>query len=273
MLREHDSLAIRFYKKDSYGNDKGYGRAWIVFPESNEISVSSGPKPTNVCLVFNSYPSSHPLCRVARLIATILGLSYKGTIDFSNNGETDETLWINNGRCYVIGKGIENVTEINLQWKDENLMTCANCGRGLLEDDHCHDPDDEDICESCFSSYYFCCERCGETFNQDDQISVSDHGYCEWCAEKKGYAPCRDCGEWLEQDDQKEAHGNTYCESCWEERFGDCEECGETFCLNDLKEGLCEDCRPVPCDGCEVEFDRKDLEDGLCEECRTKETE
>lgn len=240
MLKEHDSLAIRFYK-----DSKGYGRAWIIFPKPSEVMALEGKAPENICIVYNSYPSSHPLCRVARLIATLTGLSYKGPVRLENRGSDDGALYINGGKCYVIGSpsDIENITGVNLNWEDEDMCICSDCGCAIDEDELLSSPDGEDLCSDCFHNSYFSCDRCFRTFDNGDCISLEDGQYCERCAIVMGYGPCYNCGEWSREVDQRTGNDNTYCPNCWEEEYGDCKDCGETHILSNLTDGLCPECR------------------------------
>ncbi|MHB8995769.1 MAG: hypothetical protein ACYC63_11000 [Armatimonadota bacterium] len=90
---------------------------------------------------------------------------------------------------------------------------------------------------------------------------------------------CRDCGRAIEDDEDTFSYdGYTYCERCYDERYGYCEACCETYRHEDLTYthggtycDYCRDSRFFLCDGCDewTRNDERHTQDDLdyCEEC------
>lgn len=230
-LIDNGGLAIRFYDD----SDDGIGRAWIV-PHNG------------LFYLFNGYGfTGDSTLIIARVMAQHLGLSYK-RVSLSNNGESYNTLYINNGAGYVIGTP-ETIEPINYQDFGFKVsgVTCENCGTNIDDEDHTA-PDGTLYCSSCFYDRCNTCERCDETYWNDDLTYVEDHGdYCDHCLNLR-FSLCEGCDDYHPKADITLIGDREYCDSCRDERFELCPECSdwkdkETFI--DMNEGvrICNECR------------------------------
>jgi len=203
----------RTYGKGVYAKDKvkilpehrGVGRAWMV-PVGNNL------------IIFNAYGLYQSL-HIARLLATILGLSYKKII---LDSEPERALYLN-GDGFIVGEQSEIATFtkhiFESDWEDEDFYCCDDCGNSVPNGDVCSTPDGRFLCEDCFNDNHFYCYRCGNTYNNDNEFNVNDTSWCERCATNHA----------------------CYCEVCEEFSLDICEdhhcdECGEDF--PDLEEHL-----------------------------------
>jgi hypothetical protein len=105
MLYANGAQAIRFY--NNYGH--GIARAWLVPMEAEGITF-----------IFNGYGfPGNPTLTVAQAFARFTELRYQ-QVALTNNGSDDDTLWINSGIGYVIGKAkrIEEIHHYDFGWYD-----------------------------------------------------------------------------------------------------------------------------------------------------------
>lgn len=134
----------------------------------------------------------------------------------------------------------------------ENFITCDNCG-AVEKSDESHTHNDETFCENCFNDNYGMCEKCNETFANDDLQyvdlgRVANGSYCADCFNDKFFS-CHSCNETFSNDDSCSApDDNSYCSDCWGESFTTCEGCNESFYndsdqLHNTENGTyCNDC-------------------------------
>ena len=176
--------------------NRGVGRAWIV-PQDDML------------LLFNAYGPYQSL-HAARLLATILGLSYK-SIHVESNPE--EALYLN-GDAFAIAppETLESLKRYTIEcdWEGEDCYSCANCGDDISEDDSYLSRDGGAFCHSCYNDLYINCDRCGDAAPHDGTVDVDNDTWCQECSENYSF----------------------YCEIC-DENFRDpceehhCVECGE----------------------------------------------
>jgi len=157
--------------------------------------------------------------------------------------------------------------------------SCYSCGCEIDEDDAYSNNNGETFCSDCFYDRYFYCEKCGETYNNEDQISFNGSSYCEDCANEKGIHECSDCDG--TSDTCYCVDGDYYCEECYCDKFTRCEGCDEDYENSDVKEGpdgkyYCPDCyseKFTECAECADDFE--DVTEGpdgksYCDECYDK---
>jgi hypothetical protein len=190
--------------------------------------------------IFNNYHKDNlTLYNMACLLATYLGVSYKRVrIDCPG-------AYINSEHGFMIAPVdviAKLVTDecyvLNFADDEEDCYECDNCGRHHAESyDWYWTNNDERICERCWEYNYFSCYNCGGGEHNDYAMTGADE--------------------------------NTYCSSCYEDRFAECDECGEVCWQKDLEEfdgeQLCENCLPEECSVCHER--NLTLNDGVCPEC------
>lgn len=181
---------------------RGLGRAWIVPHE-------------NILYLFNAYGPYQSLA-AARLLATVMGLSYKRVpLGF----EPDSAMYLNGDAVAIASVDVlEGLSETTIytDWEDDFGYHCCNCGDRVGED-YAHIYNDQPYCAECFSDDFFYCSYCSEACPQDDRVSCDNESYCENCASSHLYY-CEVCSEYMR-------------DSCEEHC---CVECGE--CVEDMEE-------------------------------------
>jgi hypothetical protein len=247
--------SIRFYR--DMQDTQGIGRTWVV-PMDNGI------------VAFNCYGPSR--ADVSKIIKKVFAghdveLHYKSVSVY--NSQDENIPYVNSGTGFVLaesGHDFLNEEQIDLDWEVS--------GRGRYSCDHCGDRIHEDYtfsgangdgtyCESCYNDLFSFCEKCDETFNNDDVYRVSGSRYdwlCEYCLERIGAVKCDDCGDWTVDDYHiMRDSENVYCESCVDRNTEFTCQCGERF-EHAMDDGdTCESCDYVYCDKCnEMVSDRDD---------------
>lgn len=92
ILQDNWVYAIRLWKEDKSFNEErliGWARAWLVHINRYPMQF----------ILFNGYGLE--TYKIARILSSWLNLTYVN-IDLTNNGETEETLYINKGKGYII---------------------------------------------------------------------------------------------------------------------------------------------------------------------------
>jgi len=105
MLHDNGAHAIRFFNKKG----RGIARAWVV-PLEKE----------GVYFLFNGYGfPGNPTLTIAQAFARFTELRYQSVV-LTNNGSEDDTLWINGGSGYFIGKAtrIQELFHYDFGWHD-----------------------------------------------------------------------------------------------------------------------------------------------------------
>lgn len=232
MLYNLDAYVMRFFSPSPneyggtyYENYYGLGRAWMVPWSGNFV-------------FFNGY--GLPLLRMVRIFTQWSGLDYK-KIGVANNGNESGTLWINNGRGYVVGKTQDILKINNIDFHEEDPEgSCSSCGYAVGEDYYRHDGNGEIYCPDCWFDFMFCCEECGDYHDRDYEHVHDGYGYCESCFNQM-FAQCNSCGDvyGIEEVIYSEHDDAQYCTYCC---GAHCEECREFFHNDDLEDGLCEAC-------------------------------
>jgi hypothetical protein len=192
MLEDNGALAIRFYDADGYG----IARAWLY-------------DATKFWVLWNGYGfADNSTLTIAKVFASFTDHTYK-QIYLANHGVSSGTLYINNGKGYVIGttEAIENLRTFDLGFNDIYADTCYECDRTVYEDEVYWGPDDNTYCQHCFYRLYDRCTMCGETYEQDE-ITYLDGSYlCEDCLESHR-VKCEKCGNYYI------SHGYRSCLNC-----------------------------------------------------------
>lgn len=187
MMQENGGWAMRFYDN----NRNGIGRCWVMPVRHNN---------ENGYVVFNAYGSNRDcgLWIHARLIAGLLGFSYK-KIDYLVNGGSDEgKLYINGGRGIVIGPEnlVNNIERYDFEIDEPDRHECYNCGETVYDEDGIMTHNHREYCESCFDEIFTRCDNCSESVETDDAEYLSGNYYCcVTCAREDGWEWCDRCDE------------------------------------------------------------------------------
>lgn len=129
-------------------------------------------------------------------------------------------------RPICIECGMRHSVTGNINCCSSNCYNCENCGCNI-EEDEVRWVGDYAYCEDCVTW----CEDCEEYELNDDIVRInyigswgSDHRYvCSCCAEN--YWCCDNCGEYWDDDDLVHTEeGNHYCPDC-NDSYGYCENC------------------------------------------------
>lgn len=201
MLEDNGAMAIRFYDADGYGK----GRAWLVAID------------TDLYIIFNGYGiGGGATLQISRIFAAFVNLDYKF---ISVTNRAGHTLYINHGG-YVIGKTevISAISHHDFGWDDVHIDTCYNCGDALMEGEGYYAPDDNTYCEYCYDRLFSSCERCYETFHNEDLhfVESAHESVCSYCRVEY-FDVCQGCSEWFEQEDLHEHAEDLYCWQCLNE--------------------------------------------------------
>jgi hypothetical protein len=225
MLPDHSAFAIRFWKTEDW--EEGFARAWII--------------PYQDCyIVFNGYGME--TLPIARVLSAYLGHAYYRRVEFTNNGDSGGSLYINGGFAWLVGPqdSVVEIDAINLDWEEgESGYSCEYCNCSIDEDEHQHDPDGDDCCEECYRERVSYCECCNEDFwSRDSQADPDGDDICESCF-SANCTTCQGCDEPVWDRDIKDGlDGKSYCESCFDQEHSECCECGETCLDSDLEDTL-----------------------------------
>ena len=174
---------------------EGLGRAWIVPHEG-------------ILYLFNAYGPYQSLA-AARLLATVMGLSYKRA---PLNFEPEMAVYLNGDAVAIapvdVLEGLSETT-IYTDWEDDSGYHCCNCGDRVGED-YAHIYNGQPYCAECFSDNFFYCSYCSDACRHDDEVPCDNESYCSDCANNH-LQYCDICDEWME--DVCEYH---YCPECGE---------------------------------------------------------
>ena len=137
----------------------------------------------------------------------------------------------------------------------KSCTTCPHCN-------NTYDPDEikwetirgrktgESGCPECMED----CNHCGRTTDYKDNMNADPDGnlICERCSEDLSH--CEECGDvcWSEDCYYIEDEGIVVCESCFNDNYGTCSSCNQSFPINNLREDptsryhdlFCEECSP-----------------------------
>ena len=150
----------------------------ILYMENNDSYKYKG----KFYVLFNGYGIQ--LYEQTRILAFVLGLTYKKVSSGNNGPRNDDLLWINNNRVFIIGKE-EVIKDINGYYFDidESIYTpevyyCDNCGSDCSEESLCETPDGRNYCEHCFD--HLCVVGLwGEPLWESEAV---------WCNHENGYS-------------------------------------------------------------------------------------
>lgn len=169
--------------KELQAKSHGWGRCWLWYRKKGGF------------ILFNFYNQEKNRFVgniLAQKIAESLGLHYK-SIQLDNNGEDSGTLYLNDGRGYLLTTEPATVSKLDFRLRtyersESDDYTCDYCGVGVSEDMVYFSTNDEPLCERCFNNYYFVCDKCGETEHRDNMLTLenSDNCYCKDCIDKVG---------------------------------------------------------------------------------------
>ena len=276
---EYEASREMLYEAGGYGllaweNDKPVARCWIV--EQN-----------NKWLLFNAY-GKLSLTQFARILAHKHGMTYR-VCGLYNHGGKNNGIYINDGKGVVVCSNddmsvLPEYPDFDFGWDVPNSDYCYECNCTIDLDESYISPDGEHICESCYCDNYISCERCGETFSQEDVNNCEGSYYCDSCTTREGYNRCNDCGEYRQntliamgekiceecldnycycdcceeyRDETTETDDGSACNSCISDHYTSCEHCDKWTQNNQY----CDECELLKCE-CE------DIENG-CIECKT----
>lgn len=135
------------------------------------------------------------------------------------------------------------------------VYVCDRCGEEFEdEDDLTPTANGDYVCESCRDDYYVSCSECGEYVDVDDEVFLEDgdRWVCVDCLEYSDkYFQCSDCDQWFMKrytDCYETVDGRTICEDCADNNYERCGECDDLFRTDDLSWSDRDDC--YYCDRC-----------------------
>lgn len=215
------------------------------------------------------------LLHLARLIATVEGLSYRKV----SIRDHFRQIYINNNTGYVIGEweNIHNVQSVDIYVKDSgrtpNLVMsyCNLCGERLEKEDLTAVGDDL-VCPECMELYYISCRRCGEWAFSQDALVVSGEHWCRHCADEFS-VECAQCGALHLKVEVHRIGREYWCENCTDKYAMECAGCGALHAPEELsKENgryFCKECSRVMCCSCGEAVDNPIRVDGwpYCRQC------
>lgn len=156
----------------------------------------------------------------------------------------NENMFTVGAKPICINCGNRHEAEDNINCCESDMEVCENCGRRIDEDSQ-HWVGDYCYCENCVTY----CESCDEYYVGEGTWIESESRYvCDWCADNR-YTQCEECGEYVPNDDAYwiDNIDGYVCENCKDEHYFRCEECEELYhndhriILDDGTE-VCENC-------------------------------
>ena len=107
----------------------------------------------------------------------------------------------------------------------ENL-TCYECGSFISRESSTLTGAGDQVCRSCTEDFYFTCDQCGETWDQDLSTQVNDGAsrVCEDCAEAYYYR-CDSCGYYYSRYNTVRDNFTIVCDGCFSESYHMCNNC------------------------------------------------
>lgn len=243
ILNEAGGGAIRCYEKHFIpgSNYRGLGRAWLV-----PVTVNG----ETFWTMFNGYHrrENNATQYMSNIFSAVMGLK-KRSIDASNNGDDEGTLWLN-GSTYIFGTEeqlgkIKSIHDIDFGIVEREYHYCYECDQ-LIDEDY-----DNYIIDVDYGNYYhldctedayvFLCDRCGDWHRGDGYTVFTENGEETWCSDCRNHhsTTCDHCGEYV--DDGYVGHYEEIghiCNDCLDE-YHTCERCGT---LTKRDDGLCNTC-------------------------------
>ena len=116
---------------------------------------------------------------------------------------------------------------------------CEDCDEQLHPDDY-HYADSRYLCTSCYENEYSECQNCDTPTHNNDLVYTEHGDTCQSCMDDYFY--CEGCGEYYHIDNHHNRDGYNYCTACYDDKYADCDDCGDTHDKDDLTDGLCETC-------------------------------
>ena len=150
---------------------------------------------------------------------------------------------------------------------------CNGCGSDYFVEDLIHDSSGNDYCSDCSLDFESCCEcgsvyhdsgmeqdyngnsfcpncehmlidcdRCGSRFHEEDGLRTGNgDDLCPNCQEST--FSCEICNETYHYDLRRPVSSDIHiCSSCFQDHYSRCQECGDTYHDDDLREGYCPNC-------------------------------
>jgi hypothetical protein len=102
-------------------------------------------------------------------------------------------------------------------------------------------------------------------FDNNELNTINGDAYCDDCYEDK-FADCDECGDCTKREELTIVDGNNYCKECAEEVLTTCDECG--FAVREDETFNCGVCKHTFCNNC-----KEEKEDRVCEDCYEEEEE
>lgn len=261
ILRAGGGAAFRMY--DPNDPNKGIGRAWILpdKPEPGMVVLFNG---YGLNSLFGDHHSGGMSLYMTRILATLLGLSYK-KIKLENEGRTSGTMYINGGGSgYLLG------TTEQLQRYDRYDMEivtgdfrCAHCDNLYCVDNgnEAHEFEGATICRGCHRARFANCHICRREFPSRNGPLVevgqwSGELCCPDCL-PANTCGCADCGVRIWNADRHSPYtyvltvdgaDRVLCRHCAQD-YARCHTCDTQHRYNELRsvgyEAYCTACEPA----------------------------
>lgn len=149
----------------------------------------------------------------------------------------------NTAYCICCGEELDDASSLVCE-DCSDYVRCEQCGDLVAREDAYQDDDGYWYCSDCVRF----CDDCDEViFPYQDKYAVGGDGWvCSHCYENN-YGTCEFCSNTYINDELHEIDGHTYCSDCLEEMCAPCSRCGEihdTDNMTELDNGdyICEYC-------------------------------
>jgi hypothetical protein len=109
---------------------------------------------------------------------------------------------------------------------EKTMYECDDCGKISEENNLTEVSNGNEVCPECLNDYCECTE-CGCLEPVDEMTLINDEWYCEYCRDQK-FEQCDDCGEYVENTTHIEGNNNDVCDDCLQ-KYQQCDDCGENF--------------------------------------------
>ncbi len=128
-------------------------------------------------------------------------------------------------------------------------VECDGCGELNRPASLRETPENDNLCDDCFSRDWCECDVCGDVTAVDDSCSSEDGSgpYCESCYDSR-YCRCDSCHCEVSTDDVRNDGRRNYCDDCYWDVYTTCDNCGDEINRDDAVCAdygcYCESCAP-----------------------------
>lgn len=221
--------------------------------DESVVTCSNDPEFGDLCFDSTSGGGLRRLGR-QRCISCGERVPEEDTVEIEEDIYCQDCVWEVAFRCDRCDGLYYRAEETRIGGSDSDTYWCSCCvTRGAEQCESCGDwfdiysnelvrVDGDALCDSCYDERgAVTCDQCGDHSTEYVVINFRSgrtEVWCMDCAEETEL--CSECDErWAELKETKD--GQKVCDDCGQT----CGVCGEWFPKNDLKEGMCDDCKEV----------------------------